>query len=88
MRLDAARKRYAVLKRKLETEFSELDTMEAKAAELEDMRRVSVASWGPLSPPLCHCLPPDSLRDYGRWIVTGLQFVSWFPIHFRLRSCG
>ena len=46
MRLDAARKRYAVLKRKLETEFSELDTMEAKAAELEDMRRVSVASWG------------------------------------------
>ena len=32
MRLDAARKRYAVLKRKLETEFSELDTMEAKAA--------------------------------------------------------
>ncbi|GFR48534.1 hypothetical protein Agub_g10430 [Astrephomene gubernaculifera] len=38
-KLDAARKRFAVLKRKLETEFSNLDSMEAKAAELESMRR-------------------------------------------------
>jgi hypothetical protein len=39
-RLDASRKRYAVLKRKLESEFGELDSMEAKVAELEAMRKV------------------------------------------------
>ncbi|KAG2493473.1 hypothetical protein HYH03_008290 [Edaphochlamys debaryana] len=38
-RLDAARKRFVVLKRKLETEFNNLDSMEAKAAELESMRK-------------------------------------------------
>ncbi|GLI65004.1 hypothetical protein VaNZ11_008430 [Volvox africanus] len=38
-KLDAARKRFAVLKRKLENEFSNLDSMEAKAAELEALRK-------------------------------------------------
>ncbi|GAX79427.1 hypothetical protein CEUSTIGMA_g6868.t1 [Chlamydomonas eustigma] len=38
-RLDASRKRYAVLKRKLESEFGELDSMEEKVAELEAMRK-------------------------------------------------
>jgi chromosome segregation ATPase len=37
-RLDAARKRYALLKRKLEGEFQQLDSMDAKVAELELMR--------------------------------------------------
>ncbi len=38
-RLDAARKRYAVLKRRLETEFQQLDTMELKVQELDNMRK-------------------------------------------------
>ncbi|KAG2422661.1 hypothetical protein HXX76_015898 [Chlamydomonas incerta] len=38
-KLDAARKRFVVLKRKLENEFGNLDSMEAKASELEAMRR-------------------------------------------------
>ncbi|PNH02795.1 Coiled-coil domain-containing protein 39 [Tetrabaena socialis] len=38
-KLDTGRKRYAVLKRKLETEFGNLDSMEAKAAALEAMRK-------------------------------------------------
>ena len=39
-RLDASRKKYAVLKRKLEGEFAALDSLESKVAELEDLRRV------------------------------------------------
>ena len=39
-RLDAARKRYAVLKRKLESEFQSLDSLESKVAELDSLRKV------------------------------------------------
>ncbi|MEW5311178.1 MAG: hypothetical protein WDW38_002914 [Sanguina aurantia] len=38
-KLDAGRRRYAVLKRKLETEFGQLDSLDAKVAELERLRR-------------------------------------------------
>ena len=38
-RLDVSRKKFAVLKRKLETEFNALDTMEAKVDELDKMRK-------------------------------------------------
>lgn len=37
--LDAARKRYAILKRRLEIEFQQLDTMELKVQELDNMRK-------------------------------------------------
>jgi hypothetical protein len=39
-RLDTSRKRYALLRRQLEGEFQALDTLEAKVAELEAIRKV------------------------------------------------
>ena len=42
--LDISRKKYAVLKRKLETEFQSLDSLEDKVAELERIRAVSAQS--------------------------------------------
>jgi hypothetical protein len=61
-RLDAARKRYAVLKRKLETEFGELDTMESKVEELESMRKVSVGGRG---------TPYEGSRAMVRFVLRG-----------------
>ena len=42
--MDEARKRYAVLKRKLETEFGQLDTMASKVDELEAIRKVRLTA--------------------------------------------
>jgi len=41
-RLDAARTKYALLRRKMEGEFATLDTMAEKVAELEALRKVGV----------------------------------------------
>ena len=38
-RLDAARKQYATLRRKLESEANELDTLESKVEELDSLRQ-------------------------------------------------
>lgn len=39
-RLDAARKKYAVLRRKLESEFQALDSLEGRVEEMEALRKV------------------------------------------------
>jgi hypothetical protein len=43
-RLDAARARYTLLRRKMEGEFTALDSLAAKVEELESLRKVSVTS--------------------------------------------
>jgi len=61
-RLDAARSKYMLLRRKMETEFAALDSLGSKVAELEALRKVGLAK--------CMCCQRVSWVSWGagnRW---------------------